>query len=273
MQERVVESGEVRLVIRSDGDGPTVLFLHGWPDDSRLWSKVVPAVVEAGFRAVVVDQRGCGASDKPAATEAYAMRHLVDDVRAVIDEVGGPVHLVGHDWGSNIAWVAATHLTGRVTSISALSVGHPTAFRSAGFEQQLKSWYTLLFFHEGVGEAFLRRDDYFAIRRWLGHPDAQSVIDRLEDSGQMEAQLRWYRANIPPSAFVDPPPVLPPVPVPALGIWSTGDAALSERQMTESGRYCGAGFEYVRVEGGGHWLPLERPDVVSQALLQFWSQF
>jgi pimeloyl-ACP methyl ester carboxylesterase len=270
MTSNYVDVGGVRLAVHVTGDGPTVLLLHGWPDASGLWSAITPSLVAAGYRVVTVDQRGCGDSDKPASTEDYAMRLLVGDVAAVIDAVGGPVHLVGHDWGSNIAWVAATQLAS-VASVAALSVGHPTAFRSAGFEQQLKSWYTLLFFHEGVGEAFLRKDDYFALRHWLGHPEVDEVIQRLESTGQLAAQLRWYRANIPPSAFVDPAPVLPPVPVPALGIWSTGDVALSERQMRDSGLYCDKGFRFVRVEGGGHWLPLEKPDLVASHLTSFWD--
>jgi pimeloyl-ACP methyl ester carboxylesterase len=198
------------------------------------------------------------------------MRHLVEDVRCIIDAVDAEtVTLVGHDWGSNLAWVTAAYLPERVDHLVAVSVGHPTAFRTAGLEQQIKSWYTLLFFHEGVGEAFLRKNDYEAMRTWAGHPRVDRVIEELERDGQMTAHLQWYRANIPPQAFVSDPPVLPAIQAPTLGIWSSGDAALSERQMSNSALYCENGFRFVRLEGFGHWLPIEAARELTDEVVTF----
>ncbi len=92
----------------------------------------------------------------------------------------------------------------------------------------MKSWYMLLFQFEGVGEAFLRKNNHEAIRRWTGHPRPDTVIEELERDGQMRSHLLWYRANVAPDAFVAPPPSLPPLEVPVLGIWSSGDFALGE---------------------------------------------
>jgi len=252
------------------GAGPPVLLLHGWPDTSALWREVSSRLVEAGHTVVTPDLRGCGRSDKPTDTASYAMRHLVGDVVAVLDDLGtAPVALVGHDWGANLAWVSAIAAPERFSHLAALSVGHPTAFRSAGLDQQMRSWYTLLFFHEGVGEKFLRRHDYEAMRHWMGHPDVEAVIAELERDGQMSAHLRWYRANLPPDAFVTDPPTLAPVTVPTLGVWSSGDRALTEHQMTDSAQYCVNGFRYVRIERAGHWLPLDVPDELTRELVKF----
>ncbi|HEY5104920.1 MAG TPA: alpha/beta fold hydrolase, partial [Acidimicrobiales bacterium] len=211
-------------------------------------------------------------SDKPTDVERYAMHHLVGDVAAIIAALGNDkVTLVGHDWGANLAWVSATYLPELIERLVVLSVGHPTSFRSAGLEQQIKSWYTLLFFHEGVGEAFLRKNDYEAMRRWTGHPRVEEIIEELERDGQMTTHLLWYRANLPPASFVSDPPVLPPVQVPVLGLWSSGDVALSELQMTNSALYCDRGFTYVRFEGYGHWLPIEAPHVLSAEIINFIS--
>lgn len=268
--EYVVSNADVELFVRDEGRGPVVVLLHGWPDTSLLWVEISTLLVESGYRCVSVDLRGCGRSTKPAAVERYVMRELVGDVAAVIGHLdAGRVTVLGHDWGANLAWAVATFRPDLVHSVVALSVGHPTAFRSAGLEQQLKSWYTLLFAHEGLGEAFLRKNDYEAMRTWLGHPQVESVITELERDGQMRTHLLWYRANIPPSAFVDEPPVLAPVSVPALGIWSSGDRALSERQMRDSAQYCAAGFHFVRLEGHGHWLPLEAPREVAHEVDTF----
>ncbi len=266
----IAQNGDVSLSVRVAGEGRTLLLLHGWPDTSALWDDVVPDLLDAGYRVVVPDLRGCGQSSKPTTTSLYAMRHLVADVRCIVDAVAAErVTLIGHDWGANLAWVSAAYLPERVEGLVALSVGHPTSFRSAGLEQQIKSWYTLLFAHEGLGEAFLRKNDYEAMRKWLGHPRVEQIITELERDGQMTAHLRWYRANIPPEAFVVDPPVLALIQAPVLGIWSSGDHALSEHQMTGSSAYCVNGFDYVRIEEFGHWLPLEAPHVVSDEILKF----
>jgi pimeloyl-ACP methyl ester carboxylesterase len=70
-------------------------------------------------------------------------------------------------------------------------------------------------------------------------------------------------------SFIVDPPVLAPVTQSVLGIWSSGDFALTERQMLNSQRYCPGGFSYVRLDGYGHWIPLEAPDEVSRAILSF----
>lgn len=260
----------VRLFVRDDGDGDPVLLLHGWPDTSAVWDLVVSQLVTNGLRCITPDQRGCGQSDKPQATESYKVVELVSDLINVMDECGiERFHVVGHDWGANLAWALASFFPNRVASLVVLGVGHPTSFRSAGLEQQLRSWYTLLFFHEGVGEAFLRRNNYEAMRDWLGHPRTDAIIAELERDGQMEAQLRWYRANIPPSAFVSEPPVLPAVEPDVLALWSSDDLALSEAQMVNSAQYCTGSFTYRRIENEGHWLPIDAAQLVAGEIQAF----
>ena len=265
-----VMNGDVGLEVALHGEGPTVVLLHGWPDTSALWDEVTVDLVAARYRVAVPDLRGCGRSSKPLEVERYAMRELVGDVACILDALEVErATLVGHDWGANLAWVAASYLPSRVENLVAISVGHPTSFRSAGLDQQIKSWYTLLFAHEGLGEAFLRKNDYEAMRRWLGHPRVEEVIEQLERDGQMSAHLLWYRANTPPDSFVTDPPVLAPILAPTLGIWSSGDHALGERQMTGSAAYCENGFTFVRLEGFGHWLPLEAPHVIASEVIRF----
>ncbi len=85
-----------------------MLLVHGWPDTKRLWSKQVPALVDAGFQVITYDQRGYGASDKPAEVEAYSIPFLAIDATAVLDHLGiEQAHFVGHDWGAAVAWATA----------------------------------------------------------------------------------------------------------------------------------------------------------------------
>lgn len=270
MTRLTARNGEVELSLEVNGEGPTLLLLHGWPDTGALWSDVAPQLVRGGYRVATVDLRGCGKSSKPAETSSYRMFHLVSDVKCIIDALGvEPVTLIGHDWGAALSWASAAYLPEDVERLVVLSVGHPTAFYGAGIGQQIRSWYMLLFSQDGLGEAFLRKDDYKVLRHVPGHPRAQEVIDELERDGQMSAHLRWYRANVPMDSFIVDPPTLPPVTQPVLGIWSSGDPALGERQMLNSEQYCPNGFSYVRLEGYGHWFPLEAPDELSRELLSF----
>jgi pimeloyl-ACP methyl ester carboxylesterase len=267
-----VVNGDVGLHVRVEGDGPTVLMLHGWPDTSALWDEVAPELVSAGYRVALPDLRGCGHSDKPDDVDLYQMHHLVRDVGAIVNALGAEkVNLVGHDWGANLAWATAAFRPELVDRLAALSVGHPTAFLSSGLEQQLKSWYMLLFHFDGLGEKFLRQNDYEALRRWARHPRVEEVITELEREGQMRTHLMWYRANARPDMFLSPPPVLPPIQAPTLGVWSSGDRALGESQMTESARYCAGEFRYLRFESYGHWIPLEAPGELSAALIDFFT--
>jgi pimeloyl-ACP methyl ester carboxylesterase len=271
MNHIVVRNGEVELSLEVTGEGPTLVLLHGWPDTGALWSDVVPQLVAGGYRVAVPDLRGCGRSSKPAATSSYRMFRLVSDVKSIIDALGSePVTLIGHDWGAALAWSATAHLPDDVERLVAVSVGHPTSFYGAGIDQQRRSWYMLLFAQEGLGEAFVRKDDYSVLRH-SGHPRAEAVIDELERDGQMSAHLRWYGANAPMDSFIVDPPTLPPVVAPVLGLWSNGDFALTERQMVGSQAYCPSGFTYVRLDGYGHWIPLEAPDELSREILNFLS--
>jgi pimeloyl-ACP methyl ester carboxylesterase len=251
-------------------EAPTVLLLHGWPDSHRLWRHQVPALTAAGFQAVVPDLRGFGASDRPGSVEAYALPHILGDVMGVLDHLAvGRAHVVGHDWGAAVAWTVAALFPDRVDHLVALSVGHPSAFGAAGLAQREKSWYMLLFLFEGVAERWLSDDDYANFRAWSRHPDADAVISELSRPGALTASLNWYRANLPPAALVEPALEVPPVARPTMGIWSKDDMALIEANVTGSAAHVTAEWRYERIDGAGHWIPLEAHDALTALLLDF----
>lgn len=265
-----VDSGGVGIEVEVVGEGTPVVLLHGFPDSGRLWRHQVPALTDAGFRVIVPDQRGYGASDKPAEVEAYSLPFLAGDVLAVLDHLGDErAHVVGHDWGAAVAWGIGSLAGDRVDHLVALSVGHPAAFRAAGLEQQQRSWYMLLFQFAGVAEQWLRDDDWANFRAWAHHPDADEVVAALDRDGSLTPGLNWYRANIPPEAWVGPPLELPPVEAPTMGVWSTGDFALTEEQMTGSAAHVAGPWRYERITGPGHWMQVEDPDAVNRLLLDF----
>jgi hypothetical protein len=97
-----------------------------------LWRDVVPGLTDSGYEVLVPDLRGCGETSKPLETERYAMRELVSDVVAIIEQCSsGPVHLVGHDWGANLAWVCCG-VASRSPSLRDGPVGRPSDVVSFG---------------------------------------------------------------------------------------------------------------------------------------------
>ncbi|HLV90408.1 MAG TPA: alpha/beta fold hydrolase, partial [Acidimicrobiia bacterium] len=160
---RRVDSGGVSLNVADHGppDGEPVLMLHGFPDSARLWRNQIPALVEAGYRVIAPDLRGFGRSDLSVTARQCGMRAMVGDVITVLSDAGvESAHVVGHDWGAAISWAAALSVPDRVRSLTALSVGHPSAFQAAGLAQREKSWYMLLFQFEGLAEKWLSDNDW-----------------------------------------------------------------------------------------------------------------
>jgi pimeloyl-ACP methyl ester carboxylesterase len=251
------------------GEGQPVVLLHGFPDSGRLWRHQVPALAGAGFQVIVPDLRGYGRSSKPEAVEAYSLGLLAEDVQAILDDLGlERAHVAGHDWGAALAWALAILAPGCVDHLAVLSVGHPATFLRTA-RQREKSWYMLLFQFPDVAERWLSDDDWANFRTWAQHPDAAQVIAELDDGGSLTPALNWYRANIPAEAWAAAPLELPPVQAPVMGIWSTGDIALTEVQMTDSAENVAGPWRYERLDGPGHWMQLEAPDQVSALLLDF----
>jgi pimeloyl-ACP methyl ester carboxylesterase len=251
------------------GTGRPVILLHGFPDSGRVWRHQVPALVAAGFQVIVPDLRGYGKSDKPSDVASYAMPLLLADVIGVLDDLGVErAHVVGHDWGAAIAWAVATFYPQRVDHLAVLSVGHPSAFAAAGFAQREKSWYMLLFQFQDVAERWLSDNEWANFRAWARHPDADEVIAELA-AGSLTPGLSWYRAIVPPESLLAPRLELPPVAAPTMGVWSSGDIALTEAQMTGSGERVSGEWRYEVLPEVGHWMQLEAPDAVNALLTDF----
>ena len=266
-----VDVNGVGIEYQVTGQGRPVVLLHGFPDSGRLWRHQVTALAEAGFRVIVPDLRGYGLSDKPSEVEAYSLPLLAGDVMAVLADAGAErAHVVGHDWGAALAWAIASLAPGTVDHLAVLSVGHPSTFRRT-LEQRQKSWYMLLFQFPGVAERWLTENNW-ANMIGAGHPDADQVVADIEANGSLVPGLNWYRANVGPETWVGPPVQLPPVQAPTMGIWSTGDFALTEVQMTDSAENVAGPWRYERLDGPGHWMQLDAPDKVNALLLDFLSR-
>ena len=248
------------------GEGAPVLLLHGFPDDRHLWRHQVPALASAGLRVIAPDLRGFGDAPQPQDPSQYGLDVAAQDVIGILDALRvRQVQMVGHDWGAALGWRIAALYPDRVRRYVALSVGAPGAPPTA--EQKEKSAYFLVFRRPG-SEDEIRRDNWKWFRDWLrGAPDTDRYIEKLSRPGALTAGLNWYRAtNRPAASTTDSPPV---VSCPVMGVWSDGDAYLTEEAMRTSGARIKGSFEYEKVVGASHWMMLDKPDALNRLLLRF----
>lgn len=258
----------VSLHVEEHGDGVAVLLLHGFPDSGRLWRHQVPFLVANGFRVIVPDMRGFGRSDLPGEVAAYRLREAAGDVTGIMDALGvQTAHVVGHDWGAAVAWLAAALRPDRVGRLVALSVPHPLV--PPTLRQREMAWYTLLFQFTGVAEETIRYDDWSWLRMFTrGDGDIDQWIADLSRPGALTAALNWYRANLAPRP-PGPPPRLPDVSVPAMAIWSARDHYLDGERVKQSAAYVTGLWRYEEIPDASHWIPLDAPDRLN-ALLADW---
>lgn len=258
------------LSVRVEGEGPALLLVHGFPDCGEVWRKQIDALVDSGFKVIVPDMRGCGQSDAPRVATQYAMSNLLEDLHQLlkvlkVDQVG----LIGHDWGAAIAWSFLMAHPEQVTRYAALSVGHPLCYATDGLMQKLRGWYAVLFLMNGFVERLLKSRNWSVFRSITGHhAECDAWIEKLSRPQRLTAALNYYRANLLSMLFKrDYPPVLRPV----MGLWSSQDKFLTERQMLRSADLAKAGWQYHRIEGASHWLQLDKDDEVNGLLINFFK--
>ncbi|HEY0257654.1 MAG TPA: alpha/beta hydrolase [Candidatus Methylacidiphilales bacterium] len=118
-----IEANGISLHFVEQGDGPAVLFCHGFPAIWSSWRAQIEAVTNAGFRAIALDMRGYGESSAPADAQDYTPYETVGDLVAILDAAGvTTASIVGHDFGANVAWNAALMRPDRFTAACSLSV-------------------------------------------------------------------------------------------------------------------------------------------------------
>jgi short-subunit dehydrogenase/pimeloyl-ACP methyl ester carboxylesterase len=274
---------EVHSYTEIDAARPTILAIHGYPDNHHVWDGVAEEFCEryrGRYNIVAYDVRGAGESSRPAKRSGYAFRQLVSDIGAVIDSLGvEQVHLLAHDWGSIQAWAAVTDdsVMGKVASFTSISGPHlqyAAAFLRSGrtprtlaqvARQLVSSGYIGFFLCPGVPE--------LAFRSHLG----VKVVEAFERIGQSSTRsrhrkparsiadyvngLNLYRENMP-APFLSSGPQLPKTTVAVQVLVPRRDVFVTPALQ----RFTGAiptGGQVISIEGG-HWVVTSRPEVIAR---------
>ncbi|MEP7296970.1 MAG: alpha/beta hydrolase [Burkholderiales bacterium] len=279
----------ITLSCRATGpvDAPLLVFLHGFPEAAFVWDELIEIFGDR-YRCVAPNLRGFGPSSSPVEPEAYRFKHLVNDLDALIAQLGGgPLEaLVAHDWGGAIAWTFAALRPERLKRLVIINSPHPATFLRElqhSPEQQAASSY-MNFLCRPDAETLLTDNDF--ARLWpmftnMGATDPTRegggwLTDAVRDQyraiwGQgMTGGCNYYRASPlrPPTKPGDPimsivfTPEFVTVKLPTLVIWAEDDIALRPSLIDGLEAFV-PNLRLVRVPGATHWIIHERPALVA----------
>ena len=265
------------------GEGPPVLLVHGFPENWFSWRYQIDPIADAGFRAVAVDLRGYGGTDRPAGVSSYGIDPLCADFDGLVDALGGePLHLVAHDWGAAIAWVFAGRHPDRLASLTILNGPHPKLFAhhlTRNLRQLRRSWYLFFYQLPWLPERMLSAGDgraFWSVFRGWAHRKEMfpgKVVDRFRkpmlEPGALTAAVHYYRALFRNPRALAEARAFPRLSVPTSVFWAQDDRALGPELCDGlEGEFTGP-YEYHPVEDCSHWVQQEQPELVNEYLVDF----
>jgi pimeloyl-ACP methyl ester carboxylesterase len=223
-------------------EGEPVLLLHGFPETSRMWEPLLVRLGAAGFRALAPDQRGYSPGARPRGVHHYGYGTLASDVTALADAAGfGRFHLVGHDHGAGVGWMAAHRAPERIASFTALSL--PRFVHMAP---------------EPEPERRLAANDFAALRATLcehSPEEVNEILGVLRQPGALVAALHWQRAN-PPAEDAEPLAKLGRLTAPALLLYGRRDPGVDRPALDSAARLLRGPCRVVELDAGS-W-PLQQ---------------
>ncbi|XYH99926.1 alpha/beta fold hydrolase [Sorangium sp. So ce1128] len=275
-----VEIDDVRLHYVTQGVGELVVFLHGFPDFWYLWRRQLEDLGR-DHMAVALDLRGFNLSSRPTAPDAYRMRRLVDDVRALVESLGRrKLTLVGHDLGGMIAWSFAATYPEYLDRLVIVNAPHPAVlrrelrrspaqraalayvarFRAPGAEQVLAAdgcaWLLQSRFGEREG------------RRPVGPEERDAYLAAWAQPGALTGALSYYRVTGDTEGFPEKE-TTPVIQTPTLVLWGERDRMALPGNLDGLGEYA-TDLKVVRIPDGGHWW-LDDADLLNAHLRAFLS--
>jgi len=286
MATRFIDARDgTRIAVFEEGNpaGPTVVFVHGWPDSHVVWDGVA-ALLGADYRIIRYDNRGAGASSVPATVPDYELARLADDFGDVVDALCPqvPVHVVGHDWGAATMWeyLSRPDAADRVASYTSISGPDPQhlsrfvrdglarPYRPRRFGRALSQAahfsYMIGFSVPVLMPAAMRTFLARAINRWFIAPGIPAQQRHQSDTFVADATngLKIYRANFfhalthaERNRFVS---------VPVQLIVNTQDVFVRPYVYDDTARWVPRLWR--RDIRAGHWSPMSHPQVVATAV-------
>jgi pimeloyl-ACP methyl ester carboxylesterase len=274
--ESIATNG-IKLHYVTQGSGPLMLMLHGFPEFWYSWRHQIPEFA-SDYKVVAVDLRGYNDSEKPPEKSAYVMAEFVKDVKGIIQGLGyESCILVGHDWGGAIAWNFAYDYPQMVDKLIVMNLPHPAKF-AEGLrtpQQLLKSWYIFFFQLPVLPEFLIQLGDYqvlelalkgMAVDRSIFTPaDIEAYKDAAAKRGALTATINYYRNLV--RGFLDRA-TWRVLEVPTLMIWGENDLALGKELTYGTENYV-RNFQIHYIPNCSHWVQQEKPQLVNSYMREF----
>jgi pimeloyl-ACP methyl ester carboxylesterase len=273
---RSVSANNTRFHVAESGDGPLVLLLHGFPEFWWTWQRQLVSLQEAGFRAVAVDVRGYGGSDKP--PRGYDLITAASDAAGLVRALGeANAVVVGHDWGALIAWTMAVYHPKVVRRLAIVSMPHPLRLRTAVMYDPLgqarRSGYALGFQLPVLPERQLvaRRAQRVAhmLSEWSGPGWPDQATERTYRAAMCLPSVahsaleyhRWLvRSRFRPDGWRYSRSMRFPIQAPTLHLHGSLDTCMLPSAARGSGRYVEAPYRWRLIDGAGHFPHEEVPE-------------
>ncbi len=247
---------------RADGDSANelVIFLHGWPETSHMWKKLMASCSKDGFYCIAPNLRGYSKGACPKGKKQYSLDKLAKDVLAISKSLNkSKFHLVGHDWGAVIGWKVVHDYKDRILSWTGISVPHLQAFGKAIVddpEQRKMSQYIKNFQVPYLPEIRIRKHDFHLFKKLWKNSDPDEIDDYLKvfrNPKQLTASLNYYRSNYKLLKRAAKNQILGDIHVPTVFIWGNKDLAIGSHAVKESHQYMKNDYEFIELDSG-HWL-------------------
>jgi pimeloyl-ACP methyl ester carboxylesterase len=299
---KTAQTNGITMEYFEEGEGTPVVLLHGFPEHPFSWREQVPAVVEAGFRAIVPSQRGYGGTDAPADAQTYSVKNLVADLTGLLDALDiDKAIFVGHDWGSMPAWYSAIFAPERTLGMGSLCTPFftwesPKDMIETYDELRGPNHYMRTFQEPGVGEQILGDDVEHTFRSLMrGRGMTRAEFDAAPKAIQevpagvfvadpqlfgealgSEEDLRFYVDVYEKTGFTgglnwyralrkdfeEAQGSNYVVDIPALLVYASDDWFFFEASYDGLDAYLPQ-IEQHEVADAGHWVQLEKPDEVN----------
>ena len=257
-------SGDVKIHYVTQGEGPLVVMIHGFPDYWYTWRKQMPTLAK-NFKVVAIDQRGYNRSGKPTGVEQYQMEKLVSDVQAVIKHFGADkATVIGHDWGGAVAWSFAMAHPEMTERLVILNLPHFNGLQrelANNPAQRQASAYAREFQTEGAASKLSPEGLVF----WVRDADAKKkYVDAFKRSS-FEGMLNYYKANYPRPPY-ESREELPPVDCSVLMIHGLKDSALLPGALNDTWKWVKRDLTIVTLPDAGHFVQQDAEIEVTQAI-------
>lgn len=300
-----IDTNGIRMAVYEQGEGPAVVFLHGFPELAFSWRHQLPALAAAGYRAIAPDQRGYGRSDVPPMVRDYCIEELIADIHGLLDALElESATFVGHDWGALVLWHMAQVAPARIDRLIQLNIPHfPRApidpiqltrkrlgddfyivnFQDSDEADRAFAADPVHFFNMMMRKNQISRAQFEQLPAHMKSLSLLKVMERTEGSGELlltDAERDYFANAFAKSGFTGPinwyrnwshnweslAGVDQTIDIPTLFIGAVDDVVIGLDHI-ENMKSMVTDLEVHMLDHCGHWSQQEHPEKVNELIL------